>query len=134
MQVFACLVSRFLNVFMDPPKTDSPFVSSKLIIKARLHSSIRNSGPVSFAISIDALTTIRAAKILILQKAQKAPGASEWNAPSSPSFFLLRFNDIVPLLNEDLPASAHLPSFQLIALNFLLIFFVSLHTFQFFCE
>ena len=88
---------------MEPLKTDSSVVASKLIVKARLHSSIRNSGPVSFAISIDGSTTIRAVKMLILQKAQKAPGAPEWNAPSSPSAFLLRLNDTVPLVNEDVP-------------------------------
>jgi hypothetical protein len=92
---------------MEPLKTDSSQspVVAKLIVKARLHSSIRNSGPVSFAISIDASTTIRAVKILILQKAQKAPGAPEWNAPSSPLFFLMRLNDTVPLVNEDLPVT-----------------------------
>ena len=76
-------------------------MDSKLIVRARLYSSIRNSGPVSFAISIDASTTVRAVKELLLQKAQKAPGAPEWNAPSSPSAFIMRLNDAVPLVNED---------------------------------
>ena len=76
-------------------------MDSKLIVRARLHSSIRNSGPVSFAISVDGTTTVRAVKELLLQKAQKAPGAPEWNAPSSPSAFIMRLNDTVPLVNED---------------------------------
>jgi hypothetical protein len=76
-------------------------MDTKLIVRARLHSSIRKSGPVSFAISIDSSTTVRAVKDLILQKAQKAPGAPEWNAPSSPSAFIMRLNDVVPLVNED---------------------------------
>ncbi len=83
----------------------SKAMDSKIIVRARLHSSIRNSGPVSFAISIDCSTTIRAVKELLLQKAQKAPGAPEWNAPSSPSAFIMRLNDTVPLVNEDLLAS-----------------------------
>ena len=76
-------------------------MDSKIIVRARLHSSIRNSGPVSFAISIDCSTTVRAVKELLLQKALKAPGAPEWNAPSSPSAFIMRLNDTVPLVNED---------------------------------
>jgi hypothetical protein len=76
-------------------------MDSKIIVRARLHSSIRNSGPVSFAISIDCSTTVRAVKELLLQKARKAPGAPEWNAPSSPSAFIMRLNDTVPLVNED---------------------------------
>lgn len=76
-------------------------MDNKLIVRARLYSSIRNSGPVSFAISVDGSTTVRAVKELLLQKAQKAPGAPEWNAPSSPSAFIMRLNDTVPLVNED---------------------------------
>lgn len=76
-------------------------MDSKLIVRARLHSSIRNSGPVSFAISVDGPTTVRAVKELLLQKARKSPGAPEWNAPSSPSAFIMRLNDTVPLVNED---------------------------------
>jgi hypothetical protein len=84
-------------------------MDSKLIVRARLHSSIRNSGPVSFAISVDGTTTVRAVKELLLQKAQKAPGAPEWNAPSSPSAFIMRLNDIVPLVNEDVrPSASHI--------------------------
>jgi hypothetical protein len=81
-------------------------MDSKIIVRARLHSSIRNSGPVSFAISVNCSTTVRAVKELLIQKAQKAPGAPEWNAPSSPSAFIMRLNDTVPLVNEDVLVSA----------------------------